>query len=68
MMDVDMQTRKICSGCAEDLTAGGFRIIYPRGAQLHMDTCFKCGKRLPVHEAWVAGRKPPRRTKRKTEG
>ena len=59
-------TRKICSGCAEELTAGGFRITYPKGAQLHMDACFFCGKRLPVHDAWIAA--AHRRKKRKAEG
>lgn len=61
-------TRKLCSGCAEELQIGGFRIAYPKGAQLHMDACFFCGKRMPVHDAWITVRKRRRKTKPKAEG
>lgn len=50
-------TRKVCSGCAGELAVGGFRVSYPKGAQLHMDACFFCGKRLPVHDAWITSRR-----------
>ena len=59
-------TRKICSGCAEELTAGGFRISYPKGAQLHMDKCSICGKRMPVHDGWIAAVHRRRRKQRYT--
>lgn len=48
--------KPICSGCAWNLEAGGFRIQYKRDAYLHMEKCSICGKRLPVHDGWVLGR------------
>lgn len=49
--------KPICSGCAWNLEAGGFRIQYKRDAYLHMEKCSVCGKRLPVHDGWVLGGK-----------
>lgn len=50
-------SRPICSGCAAELSAGGFRIELEKNAQLYMAACSVCGKRLPVHDGRILGAK-----------
>lgn len=55
-------SRPVCSACAGELSAGGFRIEFEKNAQLYVDACSVCGKRLPVHDGWILGAK--RKTKK----
>ena len=47
--------RPICSSCAAQLEAGGFRVKFKKDAMLHMAKCSQCGMRLPVHDGWILG-------------
>lgn len=52
----DKEKQPICSNCADELRAGGFRVIFGRDAWLYMTKCSVCGKRQPVHDGIIRGR------------
>ena len=55
------EKQPICSTCADELRAGGFKVTFGKDAWLHMDKCSVCGRRLPVHDGTISGRGRRRR-------
>lgn len=54
--------RLICSTCAAELKAGGFTVRWARGTWMRMAECSVCGKRVPVQDGTVAGKKKRRKS------
>ena len=57
----------LCSTCAGEYAAGGFRVSYARPQRMIVGKkCSFCGKRVPVYQCRLDGRRP--KPRRKTGG